>query len=193
MFVKNIFVTVIFMLSLSLASCQAADLQNIADFTLLDYNGKSHTLSHIKDARAIVILFISTRCPVSNNYNESMIKLYDDYVPQKVRFLAVNSNKKEDAEEVKKHAQENKFEFPVLKDPQNKIKPFLKAQNAVFPHYVQNFKRAEDLIHLFSHKWRGAVPATFIFDKQGRQQTFLRGKHTFDEFKAKIEAIRRSG
>ena len=76
---------------------------------------------------------------------------------------------------------------------ENKIKPFLKAQNAVFPHYVQNFKRAEDLIHLFSHKWRGAVPATFIYDKQGKQQAFLLGKHTFDEFKAKIEAIRRSG
>jgi peroxiredoxin len=127
------------MLSLSLASCQAADLQNIADFTLLDYNGKPHTLSHIKDARAIVILFISTRCPVSNNYNERMVKLYDDYVPQKVRFLAVNSNKKEDAEEVKKHAQENKFEFPVLKDPQNKIADRYDAQ--VTPEvYVVNTK-----------------------------------------------------
>ncbi len=76
---------------------------------------------------------------------------------------------------------------------ENKVKPFLRTQNAVFPNYVQNFKRAEDLINLFNKQWRGAVPATFIYDKQGKQQIFLLGKHTFDEFKAKIETIRRNG
>jgi thiol-disulfide isomerase/thioredoxin len=76
---------------------------------------------------------------------------------------------------------------------ENKVKPFLRAQNAEFPNYVQNFKRAEDLINLFNRQWRGAVPATFIYDKQGKQQDFLLGKHTFEEFKAKIEALRLSG
>ncbi len=128
MFVKNVFVTVSFILSLALASCQAADPQTITDFTLLDYNGNSHTLSDIKDARAIVILFIATRCPVSNAYNERMVKLYDEYAPKKVSFLAVNSNKQEDAEEVKEHALKNKFVFPVLKDPQNKIADKYDAQ-----------------------------------------------------------------
>ena len=71
-----------------------------------------------------------------------------------------------------------------------KVKPFLRARNVVFPNYVQNFKRAEDLINLLNSQWRGAVPAT---DKQGKQQTFLLGKHTFDEFKAKIESVRLSG
>ncbi len=50
-----------------------------------------------------------------------------------------------------------------------------------------------DLINLFNSQWRGAVPATFIYDKQGKQQTFLLGKHTFDEFNAKIESVRLSG
>jgi peroxiredoxin len=128
MFVKNVFFTIVFILSLALVSCQAADPQTVTDFTLLDYNGKSHTLSDIKDDRAIVIMFIATRCPVSNDYNERMVKLYDEYSPKNVRFLAVNSNKQEDAEEVKQHAQENKFTFAVLKDPQNKIADKYDAQ-----------------------------------------------------------------
>jgi peroxiredoxin len=139
MFVKNIFVTVIFILSLSLASCQAENPQKVADFTLQDYNGKSHTLSDVTDSRAIVILFISTRCPVSNAYNERMVKLYNEYTPKKVSFLAINSNKQEDVDEVKEHAQKNKFEFLVLKDPQNKIADKYDAQ--VTPEvYVVNTK-----------------------------------------------------
>ena len=128
MFVKNVFFTLIFILGLTLLSCQAEDPQPVSDFTLMDYNGKSHTLSDIKDARAIVIMFIATRCPISNDYNKRMVKLYDEYSPKKVSFLAINSNKQEDSEEVKVHAMENKFEFPVLKDPQNKIADKYDAQ-----------------------------------------------------------------
>jgi thiol-disulfide isomerase/thioredoxin len=76
---------------------------------------------------------------------------------------------------------------------ENKVKPFLRTQNASFPNYVQNFKRAEDLINSFNKQWRGSVPATFIYDKQGNQKYFLLGKHTFDEFKEKIESIRSRG
>jgi len=72
----------------------------------------------------------------------------------------------------------------------SKIIPFLSSQQANFPNFVQNFKRPEDLINLFNEKWRGAVPATFIYDKKGNQRTFLLGKHSFEDFKSEIEAIR---
>jgi peroxiredoxin len=95
--------------------------EKISDFTLKDYNGSEHSLSDYQNAKAVVLMFIATKCPVSNAYNNRMVKLYDDYQPKGVAFVGINSNKAEGAEEVKKHSQEHSFEFAVLKDPNNVI------------------------------------------------------------------------
>lgn len=118
----------------------AADPVVVEDFTLNNYDGKSYTLSDAKDAKAIVIMFIATKCPVSNAYNERMVELYEDYESKGVVFLGINSNKAEDSEECEEHAEENGFQFPVLKDPNNTIADKYDAQ--VTPEiYVVNTKR----------------------------------------------------
>lgn len=89
------------------------------DFTLKDYNGEEHSLLDYKDSKAIVVMFIATRCPVSNAYNERMAELYNAYDDKEVAFIGINSNKQEDAEEVKQHAADNNLEFTILKDPNN--------------------------------------------------------------------------
>ena len=105
-----------------------AEAKSVNDFTLNNYDGTSYTLSSNKDSKAIVIMFIATRCPVSNAYNERMTKLYNDYTTKGVTFVGINSNKKENAEECAEHAKENNFQFPVLKDPDNKIADEYDAQ-----------------------------------------------------------------
>jgi peroxiredoxin len=106
-----------------------AEKQNsMNDFTLLDYNGKEHSLSDYKDAEAIVVMFMATRCPVSNAYNSRMVELYDDYHPKGVAFLGIDSNKLEKREEIKEHAKEKGFQFPVLKDEKNVIADKFDAQ-----------------------------------------------------------------
>ena len=114
----------IFVFALLLMSSQimnAADITKAENFTLKDYNGKEHNLKDFKDSKAIVIMFIATRCPVSNSYNERMEKLYEKYSGKNVTFLGINSNKEENVEEIKKHASENGLDFPILKDPGNKV------------------------------------------------------------------------
>lgn len=106
----------------------AGDVVTVEDFTLNNYDGKSYSLSQFKDAKAVVIMFIATQCPVSNAYNDRMVKLYDEYAAKNVVFLGINSNKQEDVKEIKDHAEEHKFQFPVLKDPQNKIADKYQAQ-----------------------------------------------------------------
>ncbi len=93
----------------------------VENFTLEDYNGLMHSLSDYKDARAIVVMFIATQCPVSNAYNGRMNDLYNDYGPKQVAFVAINSNKSESVQEIKDHAAEKGFKFPVLKDWKNAI------------------------------------------------------------------------
>lgn len=93
----------------------------VADFSLKDYNGKTHSLSQYKDKAAIVIIFVSTQCPVSNAYNARMAKLYSDYSKKNVAFLGINSNRRESVAEIKSHAQKHGLLFPILKDENNVI------------------------------------------------------------------------
>ena len=128
-------------ISLFMFSFGYAEVPTVVDnFTLKDVNGKTYSLSDAKDAKLAVIMFISTRCPVSNSYNERMVKLYNDYSSKNVMFFAINANKNEDSEECKEHATEHGFKFPVLKDINNKIADKYDAQ--VTPEiYVVNAKR----------------------------------------------------
>jgi peroxiredoxin len=119
--------------------------KKVADFTLKDYNGKTYTLSAFKDSKAVVIMFISTRCPVSNAYNQRMVKLYTDYLPKDVTFLAINANKQEDTKEIKEHADEHQFKFPILKDVGNKVADAYDAQ--VTPEIFVTNKDLDLLYH----------------------------------------------
>ena len=113
----NIFV-VLFYNSLFAGS---GDSKIFEDFTLNDYNDKEYSLSDFSDSKAVVIMFIATRCPVSNDYNDRMSKIHADYKHKGVTFVGINSNKQEDVEEIKEHAEENGLEFVILKDHNNII------------------------------------------------------------------------
>lgn len=93
----------------------------IEDFTLPDANGTEHSLKSLAGKKGTVLLFVSVQCPVSNAYNERMEKLAQDYKAKGIAVIGINSNVKEDAAAVKSHAETNKFTFPILKDPGNKI------------------------------------------------------------------------
>ena len=107
----------IFLFSISVSAKE----KSYKDFTLKDYDGKEHSLSQYQDSKAIVVMFIATRCAVSNAYNSRMLELYDDYKDKGVTFLGINSNKQEGINEIKSHATKNEFKFPVLKDTNNLI------------------------------------------------------------------------
>jgi peroxiredoxin len=113
--------------------------KRVADFTLDDYNGVKHSLTEYKASKAIVLMFIATQCPVSNSYNERMVQLYKDYNEKGVAFVGINANKQENVEDVRNHAKEHGFAFPVLKDWNNVIADKLEA--SVTPEiYVLNSK-----------------------------------------------------
>jgi peroxiredoxin len=124
MFLKKIF-SMILLLSvyyLFVAACaNYSSPEKITDFTLADYNGKKHSLSDYKESKAIVIMFIATECPVSNDYNSRMEKIYNDYKEKGITFLGINSNKAESFERIKEHAEDKGLTFTILKDEKNII------------------------------------------------------------------------
>jgi len=72
-------------------------------------------------------------------------------------------------------------------DIENKIIPFLKKNKVEFPVYINGFKKDDQLINYFSEVWNGAIPATFIYDKKGKQVKFIEGKHSFESFSSIIQ------
>ncbi len=93
----------------------------IDDFKLPDADGAEHSLKSLAGKNGGVIIFIATRCPVSNAYNDRMQKLADDYKARGINVIGINSNNIEPASEVKSHAAEKHLTFAILKDDGNKI------------------------------------------------------------------------
>ena len=96
--------------------------KEVPNFTLKDTTDKARSLKDLShEKKATVIMFISTQCPVSNDYNERIVALYNTYKDQNVQFIGINSNRNESVKEIAEHTKANEFHFLVLKDLKNEI------------------------------------------------------------------------
>lgn len=137
------------------------------DFSLPGIDGKTHTLAEYKDAKVLVIAFLSNHCPDSQA-SEGRIKEFVEKNKEKgVTLVAINPNNpdglREDElgyskyndgpEDMKKHAAEQGFNFPYLYDGE-----------------TQSVAKAYGCL---------ATPHVFIFDAERK----LRYKGAFDDSK----------
>jgi thiol-disulfide isomerase/thioredoxin len=83
--------------------------KKIDNFTLRDADGRAVSLYDLKDKQAIVIVFLSFECPVSNSYAPALAELAHSYGERQVAFLAVNSSDDGDANQLAKRAAEFKM------------------------------------------------------------------------------------
>ena len=93
----------------------------IEDFTLPDVSGKMRSLYEFKGKKAVAVIFIATRCPYSNAFNQVMAKLAQEYGERGIAFVGINANKTEPTAEVAEHARTHGLGFTVLKDDGNTI------------------------------------------------------------------------
>jgi peroxiredoxin len=100
------------------------------DFKLTALDGKAVSLSDAaKTHKAVVVMFIATKCPYSNAYNDRMRDIAAAYEKQGVLFVGINSNKTEPEDETRAHAKQHGFTFPVAKDPGNKVADLYDAKH----------------------------------------------------------------
>jgi peroxiredoxin len=141
----------------------------VEDFTLPDADGKEQSLNSLKGKNGSVLIFVGTKCPVSNAYNERMEKLAQDYKARGINVIGINSNVAESAAAVKAHAAENKLTFAILKDPANKVADrlgasvtpeayFLDASNKLI--YRGRIDNAKDAAQINSSELRDAIEAS---------------------------------
>jgi peroxiredoxin len=116
------------LISASVLSAQEFKLgSKVTDFSVQDLDGKSISFASLRGP-ITVVTFVSVQCPVSNGYNQRMKALFKDYTPKDVKFIFVNANRTESANDVRNHAKSVGFVFPVYKDAGNVLADRFDAQ-----------------------------------------------------------------
>lgn len=101
---------------------------------LRDTAGSRHTSRDWTGARAIVLIFVTPDCPVSQGYVPEMNRLHDEYASRGVTVYAVQSDLAASDEEVRRHVAEYGYRFPVLVDRRHALVEYVDA--AITPEAV---------------------------------------------------------
>jgi hypothetical protein len=78
-------------------------------------------LARPPSAKAVVVLFLSVGCPISNRYAPELRRLHDRYSPQGVVFRLVFPNPAESIEAIRQHLAEYGYQGLALQDPRHEL------------------------------------------------------------------------
>jgi len=112
---------------LALAAAYGAIPARVPQFSLTDTSGRVHTPSEWAQKRAVVLLFVSTDCPLSNRYVPEMNRLNNDYLAKGVAFYAVQGDATIAEPDVRRHVKEFGYTFPYLIDPRESLADYTGA------------------------------------------------------------------
>jgi thiol-disulfide isomerase/thioredoxin len=111
------------LLACSIAACAG----NPPRFSFDDSAGHLHTYAEWAGKRAIVLLFVSTDCPLSNRYVPEMNRMVSDYGPRGVVFYAIQGDATVPLDQVRAHVKEFGYTFPYLLDPEESLASYTGA------------------------------------------------------------------
>lgn len=152
---------------LLLFSCQQKE-QYRQNVELIDSTVFQKILTANK-GNVLLVNIWATWCMPCVEEMSDLVKLANYYKAKKVKIISISIDY---TDEIK-----------------SKIIPFIEKQKLNFPVYVNNWENDEKLINYFNIEWSGAIPATFIYDRSGKQKVFLLGKQSFNDFKQSVENL----
>ncbi len=100
--------------------------EKAADFDLPGVDGNSYSLDDFADAQVLVVVFSCNHCPYVVGSEDRMIEFYNDYAPQGVEMIAINSNETEnhpgdDFGHMVQRAEAKGFPFPYVRDEDQEV------------------------------------------------------------------------
>jgi len=113
-------------LSLLMSACAAAAPPV---FSLTDTGGSIHTAAEWTVKRAIVLLFVSTDCPLSNNYVPELNRINSAYAPRGVAVYAIQGDATVPVDQVRTHVKEYGYSFPYLFDANESLASYTGARS----------------------------------------------------------------
>jgi len=88
----------------------------VADLRFKDIRYLTRSLSELGNARALVLVFTNTTCPIAQKYWPKLVRLNEAYREQGVLFAAINASEGDSIADVAQQAIEFRVPFPFVKD-----------------------------------------------------------------------------
>jgi peroxiredoxin len=109
------------------------------DFTLLDHDGKKHTLSNYKD-KIVVLEWINQQCPWSVKVAPMCRDLAKKWDDKDVVWIGVESTHWRKAEENQKYAKDKELGYPILMDNDGKVGRMYGAKTTPHMYIIEKGK-----------------------------------------------------
>src|SRR5437879_3744067 len=95
-----------------------ADLigRRVPSFVVKDVAAEARSLADYADKRAVVVVFLSTECPIANKYLPVISELAKKDAERSVQWLAVYSGPSDDAAKVAAHVKQYEIKITALVD-----------------------------------------------------------------------------
>jgi hypothetical protein len=78
--------------------------------------------------KAVVLVFVSTECPIANRYASELTRLYEAYQTRGVSFWLVYADAEETVEKIRKHVTEYHHQIPALRDADHQLVKLCEAR-----------------------------------------------------------------
>lgn len=95
----------------------------------------------------LLVNFWATFCDPCRDEFPDLVKIDKDYRPRSLEFVTVSLD---DMSEIK-----------------NEVPKFLESMKATMPAYLLDVTDPEDAINFVDQKWRGDLPATYLYNEKG--------------------------
>ncbi|MCI0338156.1 MAG: redoxin domain-containing protein [Acidobacteria bacterium] len=106
---------------LTLGITNRADNSHPSQIRLLDLEGRSVEPLNAPQAKAVVLIFTRTDCPISNRYAPEVRRLAQKFAASGINFWLVYPDAEESVKEIRQHVKEYAYNFGALRDPQHRL------------------------------------------------------------------------
>jgi len=86
-----------------------------------DLNGKEQTPLEVAGAKANVLFFVTTDCPIANSYTPEINAILKEFGDESFRFFAVHVDPELTVDAAKKHAEDYRLKLPIIRDTQHQL------------------------------------------------------------------------
>src|ERR1051325_6073575 len=139
-----------------------------SDIREIDLEGLKNILQRDpKDTRPLLVNFWATWCDPCREEFPDLVKVDNDYRGKGLNFIAIS--------------------LDDVSDIKSAVPQFLKEMKATMPVVLLNVNDPEPAIKIVDATWNGQLPATFLYDKEGKVIFRHFGRIQPDELRAAID------
>jgi len=118
--------------------------------------------------RVLLVDFWATWCDPCREEFPNLVRLHNAYRSRGLSLVAISMDEPESVPAVQR---------------------FLQSQGADFGSYRQHFNDFEALVNSINPRWGGGIPATFLYDHEGRLVNSWEGATTYQEFENAVKPM----